>query len=851
MSSFKIPALLASLFVFAENVSAQHALVGNAASTNVNGAVWNMQRSGLTNVNAFNASSISTTGTVAAAFITGNGGALTHVITSNLDGTIGAAQMPSAAQTYEDTRLITHANENITNLNIGGALIFASTTNAVNCSIVGDPNMLGNFQTNALPGILTNAFTHSYLALISGIWYFTTTNGTLQYSSAVLFTTNWTKINGAYPVPTTIPAVIFDPSKVATIGSSLGAQFFGFTPLTPAADFSSNLVIQLADQQFASNAAINVLLQSNIFNGTGVTNTALQVLARLPVISVSSRGIINGLSSITNNGCPFGPDTPGTTTYGVNEALSALPVSTGTFRPGGGSIQFDGGQYYTTGVITPPTNRPAAYSFTGSGLLGTMVVYGGASSNAVWFGSVPGDDTPFNVYWDRVSVVCTNNIAAACIYSKNTSLHVHDSCFGFLPQFYQTLIQPGLLQMTAEPNIVGIDLSSSAGGQSFIEHNYFIACAVGLKLTGDWCYINGNHFEGISDWFSDAGETENFNNLRSTNTIESLGAAIILLPSANSHYEVFQNQFYECNIAFATTLDQGVLHSGFNNFESVATVWNRATNITAKGWFAVESELVSFDGIRVGGGPNVPQIAQSFISSPSYLGNAAGLTNITAIKGLSASANLSFTPTPNADGSTNVAVAITGALPMGNLSPNIQTNTISFLTSTNGYFYPSLTNNGVITWTFIETNTPASNLTGALPIVLQMGFMNQLSAEGFNDNQYTPVQGPVNGNGGLAYAQTVLIPGTYTNFYFNWMFPNTSGGTNCSLQIYTNAPGGTPTFAMGVTNFGPMSSSANNGASNLFSGFKVGPNTMGCIRMADNGGLNIATVYFNWSIQRY
>ena len=44
-----------------------------------------------------------------------------------------------------------------------------------------------------------------------------------------------------------------------------------------------------------------------------------------PFITVSSKGIANGLSSIPNDGADFGPDTPGTKTSGIQEAKEALP----------------------------------------------------------------------------------------------------------------------------------------------------------------------------------------------------------------------------------------------------------------------------------------------------------------------------------------------------------------------------------------------------------------------------------------------------------------------------------------------------------------------------------------------
>ncbi len=52
-------------------------------------------------------------------------------------------------------------------------------------------------------------------------------------------------------------------------------------------------------------------------------------LGGAPFITVSGRGLSNGLASIPNDGADFGPDTGGTTTSGIQEALNAIGASGG------------------------------------------------------------------------------------------------------------------------------------------------------------------------------------------------------------------------------------------------------------------------------------------------------------------------------------------------------------------------------------------------------------------------------------------------------------------------------------------------------------------------------------------
>lgn len=42
-----------------------------------------------------------------------------------------------------------------------------------------------------------------------------------------------------------------------------------------------------------------------------------------PSLTVSPDGIANGKSTVTNNGADYGPDTPGTNTQGLAEAVAA------------------------------------------------------------------------------------------------------------------------------------------------------------------------------------------------------------------------------------------------------------------------------------------------------------------------------------------------------------------------------------------------------------------------------------------------------------------------------------------------------------------------------------------------
>jgi hypothetical protein len=98
-------------------------------------------------------------------------------------------------------------------------------------------------------------------------------------------------------------------------------------------------------------------LDSKLYTGTSKPYAILTVSIRpavlwsevsgKPYVVVSPLGIANGLSGLVNGGADFGPDTPGTSTSGIQEAINALTS--------GGRVLLTTGTYTlgTTSVILP------------------------------------------------------------------------------------------------------------------------------------------------------------------------------------------------------------------------------------------------------------------------------------------------------------------------------------------------------------------------------------------------------------------------------------------------------------------------------------------------------------------
>src|SRR5262249_44449605 len=103
-----------------------------------------------------------------------------------------------------------------------------------------------------------------------------------------------------------------------------------------------------------------------------------------PVVTVSAIGLAAG-AAITNNGLMFGPDTPGTLTSGIQEALNSMATPTNvigyrtnngvisriTSDAGGGILQLGKGTFVCTAPIVLPSTNPVNLRIEGAGMINT------------------------------------------------------------------------------------------------------------------------------------------------------------------------------------------------------------------------------------------------------------------------------------------------------------------------------------------------------------------------------------------------------------------------------------------------------------------------------------------------
>ncbi|MEM3581635.1 MAG: hypothetical protein QXQ64_10350 [Candidatus Bathyarchaeia archaeon] len=84
--------------------------------------------------------------------------------------------------------------------------------------------------------------------------------------------------------------------------------------------------------------SVQIILLSN-YTSASIPSPEWTTLSGKPYVTVSAKGISNGLSNIPNDGADFGPDTPGTQTCGIQEACNyaynngyAVHLTTGIFN---------------------------------------------------------------------------------------------------------------------------------------------------------------------------------------------------------------------------------------------------------------------------------------------------------------------------------------------------------------------------------------------------------------------------------------------------------------------------------------------------------------------------------------
>jgi hypothetical protein len=202
-----------------------------------------------------------------------------------------------------------------------------------------------------------------------------------------------------------------------------------------------------------------------------------------------------------------------TTTAGIQEAIDALPLSTNISQPGGGTIVFAPGTYFTTtSIIAPANTNPFTLNLIGPGMNAGGITYVGTNrASVIKFGVVGWNDQILNVrdMWIANSLNATTNILwlnGACIGYGNgggrrggiASANI-DSCW--IGWWQAMTNNSGLGAFTpsqevelSKHNLIGIQADGNYANLIIIANNQFESLAIGLAAASDHIAIRNNTF---------------------------------------------------------------------------------------------------------------------------------------------------------------------------------------------------------------------------------------------------------------------------------------------------------------------------------------------------------------------
>ncbi|MFP3257140.1 MAG: hypothetical protein RXO36_05025 [Candidatus Nanopusillus acidilobi] len=250
-----------------------------------------------------------------------------------------------------------------------------------------------------------------------------------------------------------------------------------------------------------------------------------------PYITVSAKGISNGLSDIPNDGADFGPDTPGTQTSGIQEAINYAMQ----FAPNTPEIHLTSGKFTVNqGIVFPSTPYPPAIIGRDSGLYSTYIISGNMSSPI--FSLTP---PVYNLRMEKMSINAGQNTASYLVdfnqLNYETSMRFILNKLYIYPNtsfpFYQNgaNITQGALRMDGNEDsfilnsIIQGGMSWQCGGGNLVIHNSILTGGLFqaiylsfediISFGGEYNFYVGSHSStiNISGFFNPSGVSRPFN----------------------------------------------------------------------------------------------------------------------------------------------------------------------------------------------------------------------------------------------------------------------------------------------------------------------------------------------------
>jgi hypothetical protein len=272
-------------------------------------------------------------------------------------------------------------------------------------------------------------------------------------------------------------------------------------------------------------------------------------------ITVSAKGITNGLATVANNGSRFGPDTPGTQTSGIQEALNSIPPGGPQWGTNttGALIRLDGGDFYATNSIFYSNTFPYSVRLQGAGILASRIAYAGsARTNLIRFcgGGNPnaGLMLPGQVELEDITFTSITNDLIALVVITNVSYSKVRDC-NFTGWEITTNNTHGAQLSIDGPyptqplGNVGLVIGNANDHATFVEDCFFANLATGVQSFSDHLYLTGfkSAFIGV---YIGGGSGADGTGWANTSPY-SLGACILLMQGIGAYID--RPHFYIAN----------------------------------------------------------------------------------------------------------------------------------------------------------------------------------------------------------------------------------------------------------------------------------------------------------------
>ena len=327
----------------------------------------------------------------------------------------------------------------------------------------------------------------------------------------------------------------------------------------------------------SSNAIYNMVIAfgaegTNSISATTATNIAAYQAALMQErteITLSAKGILNGLSATNNDGAMFGPDTPGTTTCGIQEAWNSINKGT-EYGPRNVavSLRFGDGNFFYTNCLVFSNNYTTSIRMEGNDLLSTRLVFAGTAgnTNTLWIrggGNANTDDgnpalnLPMH-FWARhlaFSSILENTNVLVCV--TNVSGFQFDQCRFVSWRSMTNNTSGSAVSVASVGNYPGPQgLVGVVAGNVNDHWGIFTSCSWQGLASGGYLFTDHLMIDGAK--FAEVGTVGGLfeNNLFPNTSPFSLGAGIIRNNGLDTH--ITDAHFYSTRIGIAALNFSGV-----------------------------------------------------------------------------------------------------------------------------------------------------------------------------------------------------------------------------------------------------------------------------------------------------